>query len=110
MKEKLKDFGVFILYLLNPNGLVEDIKKEAVGLKKQFIGLFKPKKLSIVVFLIGFYLFLRLQYPTNKNIFLLFLIISVVINLIPAYRGGEHRHWDKKRKMERLKGGKNNTN
>ena len=103
VKEKLNDLGIFVLYLLSPSGIVESIKKELFSFKKQLSEIFKPKKLSIIIFIIGCYLFLRLSYPSNKNAFLIALMISIVINLIPAYRGGEHRYWYKRRKMEKLK-------
>jgi len=86
----MNDFLLFLRYIFDPKGLLEEIMG---GMQK----VLKPKMFSIVLIYasIGTLFFL----PPTKNYIVSFIliVIALVLQLRNAYKGGEHRHWNRER-------------
>ena len=86
----MNNLKIFIKYLF-------DVKELISGVKKELIKLFKPKKVSLIMFFIGVFLFLKIPEPNNRLYLAVFLILSLLIYLRGVYIGGDHIRWYRKR-------------
>lgn len=93
----MKNFKIFLRYLF-------DIRELVKGIKEELIKFFKPKKVSLMFFFVGVFLFLKLPEPRNRVYLAVFLILSLIIYLRGVYIGGDHiRWWRKKNKIKSKK-------
>lgn len=96
----MSDFKMFLMYILDPKGLIN-------GFKDGFSKVAEPKIMSVLfIYLALLSLFLSKEpnYPTIMGL----LILSFIIQLRIAYIGGDHRYWHKKKIIDEVE--KNRSN
>jgi len=85
----MREFTIFLKYLVTPSGFLKDI---FIGMKDLFV----PKRLSIIFIFIA--VISSILLPYNKKIVaggFLFLALYMQFRII--YKSGEHNRWRKER-------------
>jgi len=86
----MKDIKIFLLYILDPRGLIEGFK---YGFKKMF----RPKTMSMILIMVSLVTLFILPKPKGYYVTIFLLIVAFIIQLRIAYIGGDHRYWWKEK-------------